>query len=203
MRFFKQDKAFSFIELVVVIVIFGIIALVASSKFGPYDAMKIDAAARKIASDITYAQQLAMTNAYSSSVGIVIDFNPADESPIMPTGTNINSYRIFRGYSNLFVNDPFSKENFVVDFNAGTYQGVTIDRAEFRGSDEVIYNNLGFTRYRGVAEARQYNSFLMMYITKGFSVTDKEGEITISYHGKTRTIVVTMDTGRVSIYRGQ
>jgi len=188
MGFLRHDKAFSIIELVVVIIIFSIIALVATLKFGPYDAMKVDGAARKIASDIAYAQILAMTRSYNDTPTqyIVINFNPTNDT-----------YNITRTRPSQPVTDPFTKENFfIVDFKTGTYQGVDIVSANFIGTNlSNIYNSLCLTVFRGIPQA--CNDAGGFYWPRGDLSSD--GEINISYHGKTRIIRVTRQTGRVYV----
>ena len=176
MGFFKKDKAFSIIELVVVIIIFSIIALVATLKFGPYDAMKLDAAARKIASDITYAQMLAMTSAYNNF--ITIDFVSSTQYQIYPQ----------YGFSGLVTN-PFTRQDFIVDFTTDTnYKGVTIDCRNF--NNLATNPDLAFSVYRGQPQAKV-----------SFSLTpfNSDGKVRIDYKGKKRMIMVTRETGAVRV----
>lgn len=55
-----NNKSFTLIEFVVAITIMIVIATIGTAKFYSFDTLKLDAAAQKVASDIRYAQSLAM-----------------------------------------------------------------------------------------------------------------------------------------------
>ncbi|MFH1201989.1 MAG: type II secretion system protein [Candidatus Omnitrophota bacterium] len=116
----KTDRGTSLLELVVVMAIVVILALVAALKLGSYDTMRIDSAARKVASTIRYAQKLAMLNPGTAAQpnSYVVDFDlPSQQYFIM---------RSIAGAAYEPVLDPYTKEPFNVSFSSGTYKGLCL-----------------------------------------------------------------------------
>lgn len=111
----KIDKGFTLTEALVTLAIIIILALAAALKFGPYDRFRIDAAARKLASSIRYAQELAMLN---PGTFYQVFFNPTSYKYGIRYSTDGTNYN--------FIKDPFTKEDFTVDFNSGTYKGMCL-----------------------------------------------------------------------------
>jgi type II secretory pathway pseudopilin PulG len=91
----------TFIEIILVMVVIGILAAVMIPKFDVVSSSKTAAegAAYMIASDIRYAQEFAMANRVSKSVlftsgSVVYTFNPAhnlDPSGRLPSGVTISN----------------------------------------------------------------------------------------------------------------
>ncbi len=105
------ERGFTLIELVIVIVTIGLLSWVAFPKSYVTDT-RIGVAARKIQSDIRYAQELAMTRGEAHQIRFF---------------SATNSYDIVTASSNP-VPDPLTRdESYVVDFNSGTFSGVQLD----------------------------------------------------------------------------
>lgn len=105
------------IEIIMVITIVGIIAALAIPRFEPFFAIKLDGAVKKVAQDIRYTQQLAI----SRHENCVITFN---------TGTN--SYNVL--CNGVAATDPFTHNALAMNFNTDSqYGGIDITSASFTG----------------------------------------------------------------------
>ncbi|MEW6008604.1 MAG: type II secretion system protein [Candidatus Omnitrophota bacterium] len=174
-------KGFTAIELAVVIVIMLILAVSGSiNSMKGYDTMKLDAAARKVASDIRYAQNLVLTNYNNASfIPTTLYFDTCAS----------NYYTIKRGPSGSEVTIN------TVDFSAGEYSGVNID-CTGTSFTNILANTgklLQFANTPAFGDqapylARPYYFFLL-----------QSGQVKLTYKGKSRTITVEQETGRVQI----
>ncbi|NOY77763.1 MAG: prepilin-type N-terminal cleavage/methylation domain-containing protein [Calditrichaeota bacterium] len=114
----KQSDGFTFIEVVVVITILGILAAVAIVTLSTSSSdFQLNAAARKIISDVQYAQDLSMTTGNRVQVKFEIANNRysllwADDSPV----PNI-----------------MGSGNFVVSLGSGAFRNVEITDTELTG----------------------------------------------------------------------
>ena len=88
-------KGFTVIELIMVIVVIGIIAIVFFTQLSPYYNIKSVSAAHRILSDIRYAQQLAIQR--HTDAGVVFDVDD-------------NSYFVYITNTSTIAADPFSKD---------------------------------------------------------------------------------------------
>ena len=102
-------RGFTLTEMTVIIVILGILSWIAYPKMSAMDEIKLDTAARRLASDLRYAQSLAM----SRRVVHGILFNAAAEK-----------YSVFAPSAATPITDPADRaRTLVVDYTT---------RAEFR-----------------------------------------------------------------------
>jgi Tfp pilus assembly protein PilE len=99
---FRDSKGVTFIELLAILVIIGILSAVVIPRLNPTSATSkasVDGAANMVASDIRYAQEFAMANRVSKSViftsgSSVYTFNPnsnMDPSAQLPSGVTISN----------------------------------------------------------------------------------------------------------------
>lgn len=124
-----SKTAITLIELIMVIVIIGIMAVLAIPRFETYQEIKLEAAARKLVSDIRYTQGLAI----AKHENYAVEFNTA-----------LEKYRIFRLKDNSTVIDPLTRRNFIVDYKARTeYKGINIVSANFGETSTLRFNYLG------------------------------------------------------------
>lgn len=110
-----KSRGFTIIELVIVLVLIGIIAVYAAPRLGDMTAMKAVAFADKLRADIRYAQNLAMTQGRRTRVQYGAGFYFVTQDT---TG-------ICGGFNP--VNDPAGTGALLVLLNAGTYAGITIN----------------------------------------------------------------------------
>ena len=123
----------TFIELVIVITILGIMAWIAYPKLTPFYEIKLDAAARRLTSDLRYAQSRAIGRRivhgvlFEPAAGRYTVFAPNAASPLVDPA---NRARILR-----------------VDFNSSAeYKGVAISSATFGTTTGVTFDYFGVPR---------------------------------------------------------
>lgn len=117
-------KGFTLAELVMVLTILAILAVVAYPRMMDLPAMRIELAARKMQSDIRYAQSLAI----SIQKRTRINFRAAqdDYSVYIEDGAWV------------LATDPLTKENFTVQLNVGEFTGVEIESVYFNEYDQAL-----------------------------------------------------------------
>lgn len=148
-----------------VIVIVGILAALAIPRFASFYYIKLSGAMKKAAADIRYVQQLAISRHESYN----IIFNTGNET-----------YEVRRVSDNSYAANPFTRGNFIVNFNSDPqYNGIKIDSASF--GTTLQFDWQGIPR-NGSGTA-----------------LSAEGSIVFSYQGNTITIYITPNTGRVRV----
>ena len=156
------QKAFTVLEIIMVITIMGIMAVLVINRITGTAESRINLAAEKIVSDIRYCQNLAM--ALHEEVRLSFSI-PEDKYEVKDS-------------SGKFFKDPFTQENFVVDFTAsGPLRGISIDNVDFNSGNELRFDALGHPE------------------DVGNNPLTSQGRIDISYKGYSKTIVVYPNTG--------
>ena len=124
---------FTFIEIVIVITLVAILAWLAFPSLGALGEMRLDAAARRVASDIRYAQNRAIGS--RSVHGVRFD-------------VSANRYIVYAGNSGDAIVNPANRgQNLVVSFAALTEtRGVTIESASFGTTPGVTFDYYGVPR---------------------------------------------------------
>lgn len=120
-----NSKGFTLIELIMVIVLIGIIAVVVSPKLGDVTDTKAAALADKLRADIRYAQNLAMTTSQRHRVYINTAPGPTP------------GYAVVNVATGLVVQDP-AGGNLSVVLDAGDYAGITVSP-----DTTIEFNSLG------------------------------------------------------------
>ena len=118
-------KGFTLIELVMVLILIGIIAVVAIPRLSDVTATNAGAFAKKLRADMRYAQDLAMTRNQRARITF---------------RTLPNGYDITLGGNP--VTDPATGSPFSITLNTGQYAGISISAVEFSGS-YIEFNTLG------------------------------------------------------------
>lgn len=132
----KQNKgAFTVIEMIIVMLIIGILAVVIIPRIAALYPIKLSGAAEKLASDLKYAQNLAMTKHIKHGVFF---------EPTLQRYT-VSCYNVDTGSWDV-VEDPLKRgDDLRVDYTADPrYQGIEIDSAKFpppSGSDSVEFDS--------------------------------------------------------------
>ena len=163
-------RGFTVIELVVIIAVIGILSVVGFIALNPYKGIKLEAAARKVAADLQYNRNLALSTA--GWYGVSFEVDPS------------NTYRAYEtdGATDTPIENPAQVgKDFVVDLH-DYYSGVTINSVNIAGGNKVEFHPLGTP-----------------YDDKNGSPIATTGIITIGYAGLTRTVQITPNTGRISI----
>lgn len=124
---------FTFIEIVIVITLIAILAWLAFPSIGALGEMRLDAAARRVASDIRYAQNRAI----GSRTVHGVRFDIAS-----------NRYIVYAVNSGSAIVNPANRgQNLVVSFAALTEtRGVSIESASFGSTPGVTFDYYGVPR---------------------------------------------------------
>ena len=165
-----RKNGFTIIELVIIIVIMGILAVAASITMAPSNSIRLDTAAKKVLTDLQYARSRAFTDAKWYGVS----FQTA------PT----NTYTVYQtdGVTDTTIKDPSRLgSNFVVSVPA-MFGGVSITNASIGGGSQVEFSPLG-----------------VPYNNKTGTAITTAGTISLSYLGSTKTISITPNTGYIII----
>ena len=120
---FMSHKGFTLIELIMVIVLIGIIAVFIAPRLGDMTSTKAAAFRDKLRADIRYAQNLAMTRNQRGRVTFTA-----------------NSYSVTIGGNPAF--DPARGGNLSVTLGSGDYVGLSFTAIGFTGS-YVEFDSLG------------------------------------------------------------
>jgi Tfp pilus assembly protein FimT len=124
--------AFALIELIIVILILGVLAVVAFANMVNMPTMRIDMAARKIQSDIRYAQSLAVST--QRWVGLVfsttndnysIYIDSVDDGTSNPSGWSLAT-------------NPLTNQAFTVQLNSDEFQNVDITIVYFNAANRYL-----------------------------------------------------------------
>lgn len=161
-------RGFTLTEMTVIIVILGILSWIAYPKMTAMDEIRLDAAARRLASDLRYAQGLAM----SRRVIHGLLFNTAAEK-----------YTVFAPNTATPITDPADRaRTLVVDYTSrAEFKGVQVQSASFGTTPGVTFDYFGVPRD-----------------TAGVDLTTT-GVVVLSYQGSSDSILVSPQTGTVTI----
>ncbi|NKE72724.1 GspH/FimT family pseudopilin [Candidatus Manganitrophus noduliformans] len=165
-----HQRGFTLVEVVIVLVLLGILAVVAIPRLGNMAGTRASATARKLQSDIAYAQSLAMTRNLPHRVYFNTAPAPANGYAVVNDANGNGNWGVDPGE---YAIDPANPgANLSVTLNAGSYAGVTISGGSFAGTF-VHFNTLG--------------------------VPTAGGTVIVSGGGVPITVAVQPETGSVSI----
>ncbi|HTG02008.1 MAG TPA: prepilin-type N-terminal cleavage/methylation domain-containing protein [Nitrospirota bacterium] len=117
-----KSRGFTLIELIMVLVLIGIVAVFAAPRLGDVTTMKSGAFADKVRADMRYAQTLAMTGNRRTRTY----FNGVGAAPAQGYSAVRDSSAAGNCASFSAVIDPASSGNLTVTVNTGTYAGITL-----------------------------------------------------------------------------
>jgi prepilin-type N-terminal cleavage/methylation domain-containing protein len=123
----NKKQGFTLIELVMIIVILGILALTAVPSATTTSSIRLQAACQKIASDLRYVQEMSM----AQQVRFGISFDPATETYF--------AYRVTIATKSI---NPQTRNNFDISFTTlNEFKGIDISSTNF--SNKVEFDSIG------------------------------------------------------------
>lgn len=123
----KEKNGFTMLDLMMVIAIMSIFSVMAIPRLTALYSVKLFGVANKLASDIQYAQQLAI----SKQVRCGLSFNPGTDS-----------YFVYEDTTATKAKDPYTRGDFIVDYQAeDSYKGVDLLNTNF--GDRIEFDPLG------------------------------------------------------------
>lgn len=176
MTSFSREQGFTLPEVVIIIVLLTILAAGVLPRAGNMTGTKASAAARKLQSDIAYAQQLAMVQNQRYRVY----FNTPPQTPASGYAVVNNADGDATwGEAGEFAVDPVTGGNLSVALNIGDYAGITISAVGFTGS-YVEFSSLGVP-------------------SDGGATWGAAKSVSVAGGGIARPVAVQHETGRVSL----
>jgi hypothetical protein len=112
-----------------VIVILGIVSVSAEAIFTGFADYRLDVTAKKIVSDLRFAQELAMDTHGSYRISFDVG---ADRYTVYSKNSTTVPTR-----------DPFTGQDFIVVLNQDLFQGVGLQSATFGGGSFFVYDSKG------------------------------------------------------------
>ena len=133
-----NNKGVTLIELIIILVLLGIIAVFVAPRMVDVTSMNASAFRDKLCADIRYAQNLAMTGNRRARVY----FNGTGTAPGAGYAVVIDSSAIGDCSAFIAATDPAGGGNLTVTLNAGDYTGITVP---FPSINCLEYDSLGRT----------------------------------------------------------
>ncbi len=162
------DRGFTLTELTVMVVILGVLSWIAYPKMAAMDEVKLDAAARRIAADLRYAQGLAM----SRRVIHGLLFDPAQEK-----------YTVFAPDAATPITDPADRaRTLVVDYTTRTeFKGVLVQSAAFGTTPGITFDYFGVPRDTAGVDLTSQGVVVLTYQgnTDSILVAPQTGTVTV------------------------
>lgn len=161
-------QGFSLVEMVIVITIVGILAWLAFPSFDAFYEIRLDAAARRVAADLRYAQ--------NQTIGKRVIHGVLFE-------TALARYTVFAPTPTTPVVDPADRSRSLrVDFNTKTeFQGVSITSATFGTTPGVKYDFFGVPRDTAGVELAATGRVILTYqgASDTIDVTPQTGKVVV------------------------
>lgn len=128
----RDARGFTLAELVIVMVLIGIIAISVTPLGSVISDVRLQSATERLASDIRYAQTLAMKE--GGHIGVVVE--PASAR-----------YSVMRNLATPVADPMNTRQDLGVSFGAESrFKGVSIVSASFGGGSTLQFDNLGAPR---------------------------------------------------------
>jgi len=155
-----QNKSFTMIELVMVMVILAVLAVVAVPNMVSITPMRSDMAARKIQSDIRYAQGLAQS--LQKRTRVLFDAG-ADNYSVYVETTPDNW---------VFAKNPLDKGDYTIQLNSGEFSGIDITTVNFNGAGQPLVFDQWGNPYGGAGAGSALNNPAQVTLTSSSGTTD-------------------------------
>ncbi len=166
----RNGTGFTIVELIMTMMLIGILSMVAIPFFADVPSAKVDSAAKKLVSDLSYTRQLARNRNEIYGISFNVD---ADQYTVHLYNPSTNTETT--------VTDPMTRTPMVIDLTQMPgLSGVDIQAAGFGGSSKVRFSPHGVP-------------------AKGSgTILATAGTVVLEEGGVTRTVAVQPSTGEVS-----
>lgn len=177
---YGRNRAFTLVEILVVVVILGLISAVIIPQLGGRSDLVASAAARQVMSDIGFAQNRAIT----TQSPVYVLFTPA-------TTTSAGGYSVMAALPSTVLTHPIDKQPWTVTFGGtgavggGSWGTVRMDSADFDGSRALMFDESGAP--------------MMIAASGGVSSPLNNGSVRVSCNGQALTIRVEPLTGTLTV----
>ena len=159
-----REKGFTLIEIILMVIIMAILAITITTNMGGFRTMKVSSAARKVASDLRYAQQLSTTKQIIHGISF--------------TATGYTVYENDNPFAP--ANNPQGGGDFIIDYTTGELEGITVattlpnDIVKFNASGEALQED-------GTPLPPALNSVTLTYQGEAKTVTIVPGTGKVNY----------------------
>jgi len=157
----KHPNGFTFIELIIAIIIVGILGSMAFTRIlNNLNPIKVRAAIEQITSDIEQTKALSMAQHDT----ITIAFNITNDS-----------YSIYNGPTGnqTIMTDYLGSNNGTISFDQSEYKGVDISGANFSGSTQLSFDTWGNTISGGTITLNTDNIITVQTLTGHWSISSQ------------------------------
>jgi prepilin-type N-terminal cleavage/methylation domain-containing protein len=180
-----QRRAFTLVEILVVVVILGIAAAVIVPQMGTRDDLRVAAAARMVMADLIYAQNRAIATQQKHFVAF--DTASATKTYALRRATSLSPVTL------VDVQHPITKDaTYDVAFGGknSPMEHVTLGTVSFEGYPTLVFDELGVPMYYDPANPS--NPLTPLATTDGSTIQVTSGKFTL-------TITVQPYTGEITV----
>lgn len=157
-----NERGFTLVELIIVLTIASILAAVFVARFDTaHESLQFDGMIRKIAADVRYAREMALTGGQGTRVYI-------------EQGNNRYSLRWADG---VYMTNPMGGGNFVVDLGHGDFGSVQITSTAF-SNGRLDFTRAGLPRNAGAQFSGKLN-LITLNNQKRITITANTGLVSI------------------------
>ncbi len=157
-----MQNGFTLVEIIVIVIIIGILSYIFVANFGgSYSKLQYETLAKKIAADVRFARELAVSQGKGTRVYI----------------DQINNRYYLKWEDGTYIKNPVGGEDFIVQLGTGDFKEVQITATAFTGG-RLDFDTKGFPLNAGAMFNGNLN-LVTLNNTKRIMVTANTGLLTI------------------------
>lgn len=181
----RQFRAFTLVEILVVLVILGIAAAMIVPQMGTRDDLRAAAAARMLMADLIYAQNRAIATQQKHFV--IFDTTSATKNYLLRRATQMTP-----SITLVDVQHPITKDTYLVKFGAkgSSMEYIGLGTVSIEGFKTVVFDELGVPSYYDPASP---NTITPLSTTDGSTIQVTSGTFTLTVKVQPYTGEITVD----------